>query len=448
MWGDADPFAGKFKAPAAIAIGLAMALVATGLRLVVMPWTGGSAPYALSFVAVVAATVLGGWLGGAAAMAGAQALTWLFLIGRPGSFDPLSAPELATFLLATGAQVVIIMVIARYQSALAEAAHEARGRLEELEQRDTALEASEQQMRVVLDSVSDAFYAVDTDWRFTLFNRQAELYFQKSRQEVLGRSAWEMFERLPGSELEQRLREVMDTGKPATFVARGVVKVDRWIETRASRKEDGGLAVAFSDVTERVRLESARNLLIAELNHRVKNTLAIVQSLAQQSFGRELQSDQGRAFEERLITLSRAHSLLTTADWGPTRLADVISVALEPFRKDDERAIRWDGPDVSVPPKTAVTLVLGLHELATNALKYGALSKSGGTVSIEWTKDESGFELTWQEAGGPTLDKPGPSGFGTRMIKRGLAAELNATVELDFRPTGLVCTIRSQDALT
>jgi two-component sensor histidine kinase len=174
----------------------------------------------------------------------------------------------------------------------------------------------------------------------------------------------------------------------------------------------------------------------------VKNTLAIVQGIAQQSFkaGTEPVAAR-RAFEGRLAALSETHNLLTREHWGPVSMRQIIGDAVLPHGARFE----LDGPDLPIAPKTAISLALAIHELATNAVKHGALSDASGHVAIRWqrtgTVEEPRLSLVWTETGGPPVTAPARRGFGTRMIERGLAAELGGTVKIDFAAAGLVCTV-------
>jgi two-component sensor histidine kinase len=216
------------------------------------------------------------------------------------------------------------------------------------------------------------------------------------------------------------------------------------METRVSPKEGGGLAIAFTDVSERVRADRARELLVGELNHRVKNTLAIVQGLAQQSFKSVggIETALG-TFENRLEALARAHNLLTRDNWDTTGINDIVDAALEPYRSLKPNAFRIEGPALEIGPEIAVNFTLALNELATNALKYGALSTSDGLIEISWQMDEDELEFSWLESGGPPVKEPKRLGFGTRMIQRSLASQLGAKVDIKFEPQGLVCTIKT-----
>ncbi|MEZ0169147.1 PAS domain S-box protein [Microvirga sp. TS319] len=209
----------------------------------------------------------------------------------------------------------------------------------------------------------------------------------------------------------------------------------------------------FYDVTERTRAEEHLRLLINELNHRVKNTLATVQSLAAQSLREVRLSDEGTAlaaksaFEERLFALARAHDILTRENWDTVSLVDLLRQAIAPYqgRLTGSDPFRLSGADIRLPPQTALSLSMAFHELSTNAVKHGALSKPGGRVEITWTERPSGdspcLAIRWEERDGPAVSPPLRNGFGTRLLERGLARELNGDVRLCYAPTGVVCSI-------
>jgi two-component sensor histidine kinase len=172
----------------------------------------------------------------------------------------------------------------------------------------------------------------------------------------------------------------------------------------------------------------------------VKNTLAVVQGIARQSF-----RDEARAsldvFEARLAALSRAHNLLTDADW---KAADLRDIVLDQLTQAGAR-VQATGPSVLLAPQIAVNLALALHELGANATKYGALSNDSGRVEISWRVESDPFalRLRWEEAGGPTVQPPGRRGFGSRMIERALSAEPGGVVQIAYPPTGVVCDIHA-----
>jgi two-component sensor histidine kinase len=207
------------------------------------------------------------------------------------------------------------------------------------------------------------------------------------------------------------------------------------------------VAVEGYDVTDRVKADEQRVLLINELNHRVKNTLATVQSLAMQTMrNTERSVDARELFESRLTALARAHDVLTVESWEGAALHRVAKRALEPFTSKAGR-VSMEGPDVWLSPKQTLALSMALHELATNATKYGALSNDTGTVRVSWVvaslNGAGELELTWTEQDGPPVSRPTRNGFGTRLIQRNLAHDLGGGATIDYRPQGVVSVIRS-----
>ena len=186
-------------------------------------------------------------------------------------------------------------------------------------------------------------------------------------------------------------------------------------------------------------------LLINELNHRVKNTLAIVQSLASQTLrGERMSATVGQSFIGRLIALAGAHDVLTSADWQTADLTEIVRRSVGPFDNGGGR-IRVEGPAVRLSPRTALALAMAVHELATNAAQHGALSDDRGRVSVDWKVANGGagdrLAWVWRELGGPVVARPQTTGFGSRLIERGLPTELGGAVGLYFEPGGVVCTI-------
>lgn len=197
------------------------------------------------------------------------------------------------------------------------------------------------------------------------------------------------------------------------------------------------------------RLNRAKSaMFIDELNHRVKNTLATVQSIVWQAFRNAAgQNDAREAIESRLFALCRSHDLLTLEQWGGVKLHDLVETAMEPFGMPvgGSERITITGSNLRLPPNTTLALAIALHELATNAIKYGSLSSDTGSLSIAWhVAKGSGHDrlmLKWEERGGPMVAPPTRKGFGSDVLERGLAHELQGEVRLDYRPAGLVCSI-------
>jgi two-component sensor histidine kinase/integral membrane sensor domain MASE1 len=197
---------------------------------------------------------------------------------------------------------------------------------------------------------------------------------------------------------------------------------------------------AQRELAERRRAEERQHLLINELNHRVKNTLATVQSMGAQTLRTAGSLEQAReAFVSRLMALSSAHNLLTAQRWEGAELSDLVRQALSPFLNG--HALEVSGPNVWLESSRALGMAMALHELGTNAAKYGALSVAGGQVSVTWTLDGEDVRMAWAEKGGPPVTTPERRGFGSRLIEQGLARELNGEVTLEFRPDGVRCEL-------
>ena len=207
-----------------------------------------------------------------------------------------------------------------------------------------------------------------------------------------------------------------------------------------------GVFVEGQDVTERAAAEEHLRLIINELNHRVKNTLAMMQAIAAQTFRNADDIPQAQEkFTARIMALAKANDLLTGQRWVSASLQDVVRLTLETYFGEEPHRYEVGGPMTLLSPKTALSLSMALHELATNAMKYGAGSNKAGRIAVAWTVTPGGEEerlrLTWREAGGPAVTPPQRRGFGSRLIERGLAAELGGEVRLDFAPEGLVCIV-------
>jgi signal transduction histidine kinase/CheY-like chemotaxis protein len=243
-------------------------------------------------------------------------------------------------------------------------------------------------------------------------------------------------ETVQGEELDIRFRD----GTSVTLLLEAAPLRD------ASGRIHGAVCGAV-DITERKRQHEHRELLLNELNHRVKNTLATVQSFAVQTLRTAPTIADGRhAFEARLIALSKGHDVLTRENWAGAGLHEVVAEALGAYVGDARQArVAFDGPEIRLRPKTALAISMALHELATNAVKHGALSREGGRVDLGWVIEGAPptLKFRWVERGGPEVLAPRKRGFGSRMIEQGLALDLGGRVRLDFAPEGVVCTIEA-----
>ena len=205
-----------------------------------------------------------------------------------------------------------------------------------------------------------------------------------------------------------------------------------------------GLTFAVRMATTIARGDMLHNLLIEELNHRVKNTLALMQAIAVQTF-RSASRDERSKFEGRLGALAEAHNLLSQEKWAGSELRDVIARALRPFLLANPDRIRMAGPAVPLSPRLAVVLSMIVHEIATNAAKYGALSNETGRVTLDWEVIDDApkprLRLIWTEIGGPPVTAPVQRGFGSRLIERSARDQLGGEATVDFLPRGVVCTV-------
>jgi PAS domain S-box-containing protein len=224
---------------------------------------------------------------------------------------------------------------------------------------------------------------------------------------------------------------------------------ERWIRDKAfvlpvEVGQNPRIAGIARDITDGKRAEQHRELLIAELNHRVKNTLAVVQSLASHTRHAAVTPDDfDKAFNSRLDALAQAHDLLTQSHWKGAILKHVIDAALRPFAGAGNLLDRVSahGPDVWIAANTAVTLTLAFHELATNAAKYGALCNDSGRIAVTWSAEPAQapveLQLSWCESGGPPVEAPARRGFGSMLMERVLAFEADGDAQLMFPAAGL-----------
>ena len=312
-----------------------------------------------------------------------------------------------------------------------------------------ALRESEERYRRIFEQASDLIVTADLDQIITDCNPAAAEAIEMERDEIIGRPIGDFLTPGGSDQAKEMLQRKLKHGGTTQHELDVISKSGRMLhwEINSTLTLDPlgrpvGLHAIARDVTERSRGEERQRLLVNELNHRVKNTLALVQGLALQTFkdGRDM-AEARDAFQQRLAALAAAHDLLTRESWEGVTLDQLVREALGLYNGQEAR-IEWAGPAVRLNPKAAVSLVMAFHELSTNAAKYGALSGSEGRVRVSWdVKDEDRLAIEWREAGGPPVTPPARRGFGFRMIERALAADLSGAARLDFDPAGLVCRI-------
>ncbi|WP_062017529.1 PAS domain S-box protein [Aureimonas sp. AU4] len=224
----------------------------------------------------------------------------------------------------------------------------------------------------------------------------------------------------------------------------------RWIEMRGqpSHRVQGdvlGLAGVLQDVTERVRAERHGKLMTKELNHRVKNTLATVISIVGQTLRATEDREEALGLvNSRILALSNVHNVLTDENWEGVALSQVVEVTTKAFAGGSQGRVSISGPAMRLKPRSALAIALALHELATNAAKYGALSPNGGSVDVAWRiEDDETLHLTWRESSDVAVSPPTRRGFGLRLIERALVAETEGSARLDWRPEGLFFEMRA-----
>lgn len=274
-------------------------------------------------------------------------------------------------------------------------------------------------------------------------------------REVVGLPAREALPDLKGQGFFELLEKVHQTGK--VYVGQGMELVIQ--PTEGARPErryvdfvyqpilepDGTVSAIFvegSDITGRIRAEEQQRLLMDELNHRVKNTLATVQAIAVQTLRATPPGAFADTFLARLSALASTHDVLTKGQWAGADLGDLVRRTLAPHGLD---RVTLEGAPIMLPPQAALSLGLVFHELATNASKYGALSSAGGHLRVAWAAEplhgEPGLVVDWRETGGPPAEPPTRRGFGSRLIERSVTVDLAGTFVADYRPEGFHCRL-------
>ena len=314
------------------------------------------------------------------------------------------------------------------------------------------LEAERARLAAIVETSSDAILSRALDGTITSWNRAAERTFGYTATEAIGRDIAML---VPPDRVDEfaRTRQSLDTGEPvAPFETVRLTKdgqrLDVSIAVSPLTNADGvlvGTSIITRDISERRQAQEQQNLLLAELSHRVKNTLATVLSIANQTLSRAESLDEfSRSFRGRIQALAAAHSLLTAVNWNVAALRVLVEQALQPYASSDCSNVRISGDEVLLRPSAALTFSLVLHELATNAAKYGALHKPGGLVAVDCGVRSNGgreLHLHWAESGGPPVRPPVRRGFGLELIERSVAHQLDGQAVLDYRVEGLVCEI-------
>jgi PAS domain S-box-containing protein len=328
----------------------------------------------------------------------------------------------------------------------------------EQRQAEERLRESERHVRELLEALPAAIYTTDAAGRITYYN-QAAVEFS-GRKPILGSDKWCVTWRLftpDGTPLPHDQCPMAVALREGRAVRGAEAIAERPDGTRVPfipfptplRDASGRVIGAINmlvDITERKQAEEHQKVLIDELNHRVKNTLATVQSIATQTVRTAPTIEAfSENFEARLLALSKAHELLTRQAWTGVNLRDIVCQELEPYEDGSTTRVRLEGPDLTLEPRVGLALSLVLHELTTNAAKYGPLSTEQGLVTVRWSVSESGaseaVRIDWVENGGPAVRPLAKRSFGTRLIERTMTKDLQGMATLDFDPAGLRCIL-------
>ncbi|SDA12511.1 PAS domain S-box-containing protein [Methylobacterium sp. UNC378MF] len=321
---------------------------------------------------------------------------------------------------------------------------------------------SERRLNAVLDNASVSIFLMDDRQHCIYMNRAAEQLTGWTLQEVLARDCPLhdiVHHTYPDGRPFPLAECAIDRAFPENNQERGeevfVHKDGHFFPvafTASPIRDDAaniiGTIIEVRDISEEKAAAERQRLLLNELNHRVKNTLAIVQSIAAQTFRGQTDQTARAVFDARMAALSNAHNVLVEDNWESASLRSVVDRALAPhlLAEIDGERFQLQGPDARLHPKVAVTLTMALHELMTNAAKYGALSTPEGQVAVTWSLRDldvgrQQLDLLWEERGGPAVTPPTRKGFGSRLIERQLPLEFDGSAALTYAPAGLTCQL-------
>jgi two-component system, chemotaxis family, CheB/CheR fusion protein len=303
----------------------------------------------------------------------------------------------------------------------------------------------------IVDSCDDAIISKDLNGTILSWNHGAERLFGYSAEEAVGKPITML---IPPERLDEEPRIVERLRRGERIYHYETIRrrkdgspVEISLTVSPIKDAEGkvtGASKVARDITERKRAQEQQKLLLFEMRHRIKNTLATVQAIASQTL-RSASADERSAFVARLCSLGSAYDLLTSERWNSALLSDVVSAALQPFQEKHRERFLIEGPsDVRLDSKTSLGVAMMLHELATNAVKYGALSNQSGHVSVEWElvpcATSARVKLHWQERGGPPVVPPKHKGFGSYLIEHVLGSE-SGRARVDYDPRGLDCVV-------
>jgi PAS domain S-box-containing protein len=311
-------------------------------------------------------------------------------------------------------------------------------------------EQATQHLAAIVESSDDAIISKDLDGTIRSWNGAAERLFGYTASEIIGKSILTIIppERLSEeTEIITRVRKGLRVEHYETVRRRKDGSLVDLSLTVSPVQDRTGKVVGASkiarDITERRQLERVKEHLINEIKHRVKNTLGTVQAMATQTF-RKAPAEERNLFVGRIHALADAHDVLTQRNWGNVSLNELTMRVLHPFVDAKQKRMSAEGPDLEISPNRALLLAMVLHEMGTNAIKFGSLSNDTGTVDVAWDvvhgPDGRRVKFVWTERGGPPVAPPERKGFGSRMIEHAIRGEQGIS-EFVFDPEGLICRI-------
>jgi PAS domain S-box-containing protein len=318
-----------------------------------------------------------------------------------------------------------------------------------------ALRESEARFKTFAQAIPNQIWSATPEGQLDWFNDQALCYSGLKSEELAGNQWIRMVHTEDVGPASDAWTKSLETGAQyqVEFRLRRADGAWRWHLARALPIRDPSGAITRwigtnTDIDDRKVSEAHHQLLARELEHRMKNTMAMVGAIASQTFRTAATKEEARTiFDARLRALNQAHDVLVASSWASAPISVVVEGALQPHRTAESR-IEISGPTVDLTAKQALALSLALHELATNATKYGALSTPDGTIEVNWDYHPSNegprLGFRWRESGGPPVSPPSRRGFGSRLIESALSSDFGCSVKVDYRPAGVICSFETR----
>lgn len=316
------------------------------------------------------------------------------------------------------------------------------------------LQDSLTQLEATYATAPVGLFLLDRQLRFIAVNRHQALLDERTVEEHLGKSFREVIGE-DAKQLEPQLRQVIKLGKAIDKIEFNSQNHDDPQNIRtflaslhpliSQRGDIMGVSAAMHEISDRKRAEERQVILSRELQHRVKNNLATVEAIARATArSAKTVEEFMERFSDRITSLARTHTLVTKTHHAGAEIRDIINGELKPY-DEGLKHVLIEGPILRLPTETALTFGMAIHELATNAVKYGALSTSEGNIQVRWERNSDGVTVTWRESGGPPVAVPKRKGFGSQLLQKILAKQLRGSVDLSYEPSGLVVTIKMTD---